>query len=280
MESYKPQKKTAAMLDRAWEMVDNAPYNVTARWLFYGLLQEGWYSTKSDYKNKFMKALSKARRSFYKKWRPNTLVDDTREAVIRGTGFSSVSHWLRSVPDYFPCQLDRWVTQEHYVELWFEARGMLHQFEYYTEHITLRPMGGQPSIDYKWEAAKALEAAAQRYNKPVVVLYFGDLDTGGEVISDVIERDVRSWCSVDLKFVRCGLTMEQVTKYGVPENFEKPGDYQWEALAGALEYAAEEIIDTSTEPFVRHDALSSFDGMEDEATDKLRDELKQLAKEW
>lgn len=277
---YKPRKKTEDILDRAWELVNGAPYQVTARWLFYALLQEGWYSSKADYKNSFLKALSKARHSFYKNWQPNTLADDTREAVVRGSGFDNVGAWLRAVADYFPCQLDRWTAQDYYAELWFEARGMLNQFRYYTDHITLRPMGGQPSIDYKWESAKALEDAVRNYGKPVVVLYFGDLDTGGEVISGVVERDVRTWCAYDFRFVRCGLTMEQVEKYGVPENFEKPGDYQWEALAGDLEYAAGEIIQEAAAPYVRHDALSELDGVEDEATARLRDELEQLKDRW
>jgi hypothetical protein len=84
---------------------------VTVRWLFYALLQEGWYSTKKDYKDKFLRRLSEARRHFYKSWRPNTLVDDTREAMVRGVGFDSVRAWLQAVPDYFPCQLDRWTAQ-------------------------------------------------------------------------------------------------------------------------------------------------------------------------
>jgi hypothetical protein len=268
------------MLARAWEMVQAAPYHVTLRWLFYGLLQEGWYSTKDDYKDKFQYALRRARRDFYEGWRPNTLVDDTRNPVIRGSGFDTVQEWIVNIPKYFPCQLDRWNDRDRFVELWFEARGMLRQFEYYTDHITLRPMGGQPSQDYKWECAKAIEQAIERYGKPTTVLYFGDLDTGGEVIGDVVERDTRDWCKYDFEFIRCGLTMDQVVKYDVPENFQKPGDYQWEALAGDLEFAAREIISEATEPFVRQGELSELDDTEAQATERLRGELRELAERW
>ena len=79
--AYKPRKKTAAILDRAWDLVEVTPYQVTARWLFYALLQEGWYSKKGDYNDSFLKVLSKARHSFYKKWQPDTLEDDTLEDV-------------------------------------------------------------------------------------------------------------------------------------------------------------------------------------------------------
>ena len=274
---YKPRAKNAAMLDRAWEMIQTVPYQVTTRWLFYQLLQEAWYSSKADYKDKFGPALSTARKRFYKDWRPDTLVDDTREPIVRGIGYQTVEDWLDGVQSRVNCQLDRWAGQEYYIELWFEARGMTRQFEYYTDHVTLRPMGGQPSIDYKWQSAKALERLSERYQAPIVILYFGDLDTGGEVISEVIERDVREWCAVNFEFVRCGLTADQVAEYKVPENFEKPGDYQWEALS---DEAAEEIITSSMEPYLRHDALSTRDAEESQATEWLRGELAGLADKW
>jgi hypothetical protein len=170
-----------------------------------------------------------------------------------------------------------WRDQPYYVELWFEARAMTDQFRHYTNHSTLRPLGGQPSIPYKWEAAKSLEYAHRRYGVPIVVLYFGDLDNAGETISDVVERDVRTWCGVDFTFIRCGLTADQVAQYGVPENFEKPGDYQWEALP---DEAASEIITTSIEPFVRHDAFSKTQDEEWKVSEWARGELAGLADKW
>jgi hypothetical protein len=230
--SWQPRKKGAAILERSWELVDETPYKVTARWLFYVLLQEGYYSTKTDYSNKFLKLLSNARHEAYGNWRPDTLEDDSRQAIIRGYGWDNIYDWLQDIPDTVPCQLDKWMGEEAYIELWFEANGMKNQFLFYTDYITLRPMSGQPSIPYKFEAAKGLEWAANRYGAAVVVLYFGDLDTGGEIIGDAVDRDTHKWCGVDYKFIRCGLTLEQVKKYSVPENPDKPGEYQWEALAG------------------------------------------------
>jgi hypothetical protein len=277
---WQPRPKSAAILDRSWELVTVTPYKVTARWLFYVLLQEGYYNKKSDYKNKFMKLLSNARHEEYRDWQPDTLEDDRRQAIVRGYGWASVDNWLHDIPDYVPCQLDKWTGEDVYIELWFEANGMKNQFLYYTDHITLRPMGGQPSIPYKFEAAKALEWAARRYNATVVVLYFGDLDTGGEIISDAIERDTHKWCNCDFEFIRCGLTLEQVGKYGVPENPDKPGEYQWEALAGDREHAAGEIIADAIKPYMRQDAFTTkcanIEKSEAAATEQLRQELSEL----
>ena len=274
---WTPRGATVAMLDRAFEIVQSVPYQVGARWLFYRLLQEGYYSSKGDYKNKFIKALSAARHEFYKDWRPDTLADETRAAIVRGGGSFDVPDWLAQVADGLTCHLDKWEGQGHYVELWYEARAMTQQFDHYTRHMTLRPMGGQPSIDYKWQTAKALEDAAEAYEVPIVILYFGDLDNAGELISEVIERDVRTWCEADFTFIRCGLTEAQVRRYGVPENFEKPGEYQWEALSDA---GAREIITDNVLPYLRLDAFTEVERAERAATQWARAQVADLGARW
>lgn len=269
-ENYAPRAETAAMLDRAWEILQSVPYAVSARWLFYRVLQEGFYSSKSDYKDKFIKATSAARHAGYKHWRPDSLADETREAIVRGNGYASVEQWLEAMQERLRCRLDRWDSQPYYVELWYEARAMTQQFTYYTEHATLRPMGGQPSIDYKYKTAKALEEHA---DKEIIILYFGDLDTAGETISAVVERDVREWCDADFEFIHCGLTLDQARRYNVPENPEKPGEYQWEALPDA---GASDIITAATHPYLRHDAFAAVATQEADATAWLRGHLAGL----
>lgn len=271
--AYTPQGKTAAVLARALELVDSVPYQVSARWLFYRLLQEGYYGAKSDYKNKFLPAVSAARHAFYEGWRPDTLADETRSAVVRGNGFFTPGAWVSALQERITCNLDKWHTQNYYVELWFEARAMLDQFQHYTEHMTLRPLGGQPSIPYKWDTAKDLEGAHDRYGKPIVVLYFGDLDSAGSVIADTVRGDVAKWSAAPFEFIHCGLTLDQVQFYGVPENPEKPGEYQWEALPDA---AAREIILSSAGPFISHGGFSAVQEREQRATAWLREQLAAL----
>lgn len=276
-DNYTPRGATAAMLDRAYELTTSVPYRVSARWLFYRLLQEGYFEKKGDYANKFLKAVSTARHNFYQNWRPDTLADETREAIVRGNGEQDVTGWLELVAGHLRCKLDKWHSQDFYLEMWYEARAMTQQFAYYTEHITLRPMGGQPSIPYKWEAAKDLEKAADAYDLPIVILYFGDLDNAGETISDVVERDVRTWCDADFDFIRCGLTLAQVKRWGVPENPEKPGEYQWEALS---DEGARAIITQNVTPYLRHDAFAEVERLEREATHWTQAELAGLVGKW
>lgn len=275
-ESYNPRPETAAMLDRAFELVESVPYQVSARWLFYRLLQEGYYSTKQDYTNKFLKAVSSARHAFYNGWRPDTLADETRESITGGDGWKDPAGWLKAVAGA-KCKLDKWYSQPVYLECWYEARAMTDQFRHYTNHVTLRPMGGQPSIPYKWQAAKDIERAAREYGNPVVILYFGDLDPAGETISEVIERDISAWCNVLFEFVRCGLTEEQVQRYNVPENIEHPGAYQWEALT---DEGARDIITGNIDQFLRHGAIEQIEEREAEVTNWLSLKLSELANEW
>lgn len=276
-DNYNPSPETRRMLERAWELVNSVPYQVSARWLFYGLLQEGYYNAKSDYKNKFMKALSMARHAQFEQWRPDTLADETRESIIRGHGYDTPKAWLLDLAEEIECDLAKWHTQEHYIELWFEARAMSQQFEHYTENITLNPMGGEPSIPYKYRIARFLWWASIRYKKPITVLYFGDHDPKGIAIAKTANADAQKWCPVPFKFVHCGLTLEQVRQYNVPENFEKPGTYQWEAVS---DMAAKEIIETNIDKYVRHDAFTQVDERAAKATEWLRAKLIKLAEEY
>lgn len=242
----RPQKKQAAILDQAYALVESVPYTISARWLFYGLLQEGVYSGKADYDNKFLPLISKARKAFYKNWAPDTLADDTRTAIKRGGGWPDEASFLLDV-GRAKIQLDKWERQKNYVELWFEAKAMRAQFEHYTRHITLRPFGGDCSIPFKWQIASELEEAHERYGKPIKILYFGDLDPKGIQIPESAVRDIREWTSTPFEFIRAGLNPGDEVTYRIPENPDKPGSYQWEALS---DEAARALITEWTSRFI------------------------------
>jgi len=82
---------------------------------------------------------------------------------------------------------------------------------------------------------------------------------------------------VDFEFIRCGLNLDQVNLYNVPENPEKPGDYQWEALS---DQAAREIITGSIGQYLRQDAIMEIELQERKAESWLKTQLENLATEW
>jgi hypothetical protein len=274
---YSPHAKTAAILDRAWRYVQGVPYQVSLRWLFYRLYQDGTYRDKSDY-TKLKDLVTRARKRFYEGWRPDTLADDTRTPTYRGFGRADAIDWLENQVYRQGCKLDKWQSQPYYVECWYEAAAMHAQFAHYTRHVTLRPFRGDPSLDYKWQIATDLETAAQVYpGKPIIILYFGDLDDKGEQIPESAKDDIEDWSEANFHFIRCGLNYEHVTRYNLPENPESPGSYQWEALGDA---EAKQLIAGNLERFVDLDALEAVEAQEQRITERFRSELDHVIERW
>lgn len=146
----KPYAKEAGMLHRGMEHTKSLLYRVTARWLFYRLLQDGFYHDKKDYHNKFLPLTADARKRFYKYkgWRPWALADDTRE-LIPGHVFDNPIEWFEVIMKQLKFKKTKWVTLGHYIEVWFEARAMREQFHHYAEEIPLLPFGGDFTIEPK-----------------------------------------------------------------------------------------------------------------------------------
>ena len=251
---YNPHAKQQAILNRAYEHIESVPYKVSLRWLFYRIWQDNFYAEYATIPNGKKKAnhtfgelITRARREFWNRWHPYTLSDDTREAIHRGQGCETEQDAINDMR--LECApISHWYAQDYYVECWFEARAMIQQFKTYTDGITLRPMAGQPSLSYRWGNAKDLEKRFKKYDKPIVILYFGDCDEHGSKIYESTRDDVSAWCDADLNFIFCGLTYEQAQQYGLSDNPERPGQYQWEALDDADAHA---IITSNLEQFMR-----------------------------
>ncbi|MBA7638088.1 hypothetical protein ES703_45739 [subsurface metagenome] len=244
-----PEPETQKILNTALAHINSVPYSVSLRWVFYRLYQDGFYKTKKGYDN-FEQICSRARHSGWGGWRPDTLADETREIIVRTYGLPSIEEALEKMPDDLALSIDLSVDhfyhQKTYCELWYEARAMTGQFRHHTAKIDLIPMGGQPSIPYKWKIAKRLEQKNLIYEKPIKILYFGDEDLAGHRIKADIEEDTKKWCEIPFEIKWCGLTEKQAEKYGIPHSYEKKG-YQWEALS---DEAAAEIIESSITEYI------------------------------
>lgn len=265
--SYTPREDSKNILDRAWHWVQSVDYGVTARWVFYRLLQDGIYSTKSGYKH-LLGLLSKARKEFYGEWRPWTLADDSRAPILmqrdgyysiymRGSGFSDEKSWLATLDKELNCPLDRWANQDVYVEIWFEAAAMQGQFLHYAnENVPLLAFHGDISIPEKWRSAKRLANWMLKYKRPTHIYYYGDYDPKGLIIPQSAWSDVKLWVeaitaqaaphetAIPFYFHRIGINEDQIEDLGIPENPERPGTYQWEALA---DNQASELIRQASE---------------------------------
>lgn len=220
MSDWHPDPESIKLLDYAMAEVKSVPYQVNGRWVFYRVLQAGLLRNKKQI-TRFEYLTSRARKTFFGEWRPNTLIDSVRQANFKGEQY--VGFWV---------ELDSIQYQDYYVQLWFEAEAMHQQFEYFTRdyRVSLVPFRGDYSVPKKWEVAKMLEAMHAKYEKPIKILYYGDCDRKGHLIPEAALKDIRAWCSVPFDFERVGLTEKQAQQFSLPENPDKPGSFQWEAL--------------------------------------------------
>ncbi len=283
---YNPSMPVARVLKLALDEVNAVPYAVTARWVFYRLLQAAVLDKKGDYK-RLLSYLSKARKQWYGGWQPDTLTDDSRSALVRGGGFMDGAGWARALAERSSCNLDRWPSQKVYVEIWFEAAAMSAQFAFYAnDNIPLLAFHGDISIPAKWDAATRLVRRWRQMHAPIHVMYYGDLDEKGIQIplsarDDVVQMMVDAFYRIagrdeyerdrlallqDFSFTRIGLNDDQIAQYDIQENPERPGTYQWE---GVPDDAAQELIGVANEA-VDLDAFDSVSRREDAVTDQFR----------
>lgn len=274
---YQPRPEQVKILDRAMAHIKSVPYAVTARWLFYRLLQDNLYHGKGDYHSQFLPLTAKARKRFYKNWRPSTLADDTRAVIPGGDGFDDPIAWLEAIKDQLKFEKAKWLNQDYYIEVWFEAAAMEGQFRYYTEEVPLLAFHGDVSIPQKWATAKRLEWASRRYGLPIVIIYFGDDDDKGWEIPQSALADIRAWCRVDFQFVRGGLNEDDGQRLGIPENPDKPGTYQWEALS---DEDAGRLITETVGRFYNHEALLDVQSEQQEIDQKFRRLFADFIEAW
>jgi len=292
--SYKPKPESKHILRRAWDWVQSVAYAVTARWVFYRLLQDGTYTEKKGYRH-LLGLLSKARKEFYDKWRPWTLADDTRAPILmqregyyglhlRGNGFKGEKAWLATITQELNCPLNRWSSQPIYAEIWFEAAAMQGQFLYYAnENIPLLAFRGDISIPEKWRTAKRLAERYKAFRKPIHIYYFGDYDPKGLQIPISAWADIGTWAAAlmikqgvepqktrqILNYHRIGINAEHINELQIPENPERPGTYQWEALD---DQQAAFLIDKTNE-LLDLDQFTKIEKREKEIEQRLKAKL-------
>ena len=274
--SWLPHEGSLVVLKQAWAHIQSVPYRVGLRWVFYRLLQAGLYGDKAGYVQ--LKALlSTARKNFYSaggmRWAYDTLSDETRDIYGHEEGADDREAWLDVLlKNGVRCVLDKWSTQPNYFEVWFEARAMLGQFQFYTRGISLTPFGGDTSIEMKGRLANRISAMAQKYGTTPTIYYFGDADAKGNQIDKSALADIRRICEVSFNFERVGLTVDQAVGMGVPENPDHLGAYQWEALTDAQ---AGQLIGQVTDRIDKA-AWSAVEAEEREVEAEVLEKLQEL----
>ena len=121
---------------------------------------------------------------------------------------------------------DLWRLSEHYCEVWCESRSIASVIQRDCKElaVSLYPCGGFSSISFVHDAVE--EINARQDQKPVTVFYIGDYDPAGVLIDVALEREMRLHLKddIELRFVRLGITEEQIRQYDLPEKPRKATD--------------------------------------------------------
>lgn len=157
------------------------------------------------------------------------IVDLGREPIIPQQ-FRDVNHLAAAAVNAL--RYDRWVGQEHYVEVWVEKQAL---------QSVLEPIGDEMHVaivvNKGYTSASAMYRAAQRLNgtdRSPVVIYFGDLDPSGEdMLRDIRERLAEFGATPEL--TKVALTLEQVREHSCPPNPAKQTDSRFAGFAADMD---------------------------------------------
>lgn len=163
--------------------------------------------------------------------------DNTRMGHFVDT-FTDASDFISSLAGLY--RADLWRDLPAYPEVWCESRSIAGVIQALCREygISLYPAGGFSSETFIWEASQQINHACN--GRQLRVFYIGDYDPAGVLIDRDIERKMRLHLdpSVDMTFMRIGITKEQITQYDLPTKPRKKSDRRVPNLKKTVEAEA------------------------------------------
>jgi len=228
------------LLQHVLNVISQYDIPLTVRQIYYRLVAAGVIrNTRSSY-NALDKCLVNAR---LKGIIPFDKLQDRSRVFLSGDHeFYEPEDWMawriealkESASKY---ELPYWHFQPEYVEVWLEKDALSALFKQVCDrlHVVLAPCRGYPSLTYLYEASERLGDV----DKPITILYFGDLDPRGRDIERFITETLEDF-GVEVNVQRVALTKQQVEAYNLPpaptkktdtmarQWIETEGDAVWE----------------------------------------------------
>jgi len=152
-----------------------------------------------------------------------------------------------------------WLFQPEYVEVWLEKDALSALFNQVCDrlHVVLAPCRGYPSLTFLYEAAQRLK----NVDKPITILYFGDLDPRGADIQRYLTETLQNF-GVLVNVERVALTREQVLQYRLPPALTKKSDTlarQWVETQGDAVWELDALEPKTLMQLVEYSILQHFD---------------------
>jgi hypothetical protein len=224
--------------DQILEEYDAGGYRMTLRQLYYQFISrdifpDSWIdpvynrknglepNTKNTEKNykRLGNTISKGRMSGLLDW---DFLEDRGREPVEWTEYASLDQAIERLIRLY--RLERWDTQDNYVEVWVEKEalvGVLRDLAY-EYHVTLMANKGYSSQSAMYESAKRFMKAEENA-KSTWLIYLGDHDpSGDDMVRDVQDR--LCLFGSDVTVVKAALTMDQIRQHNPAPNPTKSSD--------------------------------------------------------
>jgi hypothetical protein len=235
IENYRPQKKTAALLEDADAVLReyHEHWPLTCRQIYYRLVGARGYPKTESFYDSLCHHLANARRA---RVIPFSAVRDDGITTVDMQHFDDEEHFKRHLRELAERYTrNKLAGQDLHIEAHCEASGMIFQLadvahEYSVEVYS---SSGFDSLTAK----KHLADRICRIGKRAVILHLGDFDPSGESIFESAAEDVQAfvktdWPGIQVEFRRVALTAAQVKEYELPTAPPKATDSRSRSWTG------------------------------------------------
>jgi len=289
---WNPTQRSLDLIDTINDILDDyrsQGYILTLRQLYYQLVAGDFIpNSQSEYK-KIGSVVNKGRLAGMIDW---SMIEDRVRKPESNTHWKSPRQILdAAVKNYYE---NRWLTQEHFVEVWCEKDAVSNIIQPVCSKwdVTFMANRGYSSQSALYEASQRFTAA--HFEGHVLhLIYLGDHDPSGmDMTRDVSDRmatflDWRDGIAeehIPVTMERIALNMDQVQQYNPPENPAKQTDSRFEGYAdlyGTKSWELDALQPSVLEALVE-DAVTDHIDMAawDQAVDlevASREKLKEIA---
>lgn len=197
-------------------------FDLTLRQLYYQFVSRDIIpNSQREYKN-LGSVVNDGRLAGLIDW--DAIVDRTRE-------LRKNSHWERPQDIVKACaeqyQVDKWVGQEHRVEVWIEKDALVGVIDRICRSLDVPYFScrGYTSQSEMWEGGQRLNRWVESHDQKVVIIHLGDHDPSGKDMTRDIQDRMDLFCGDgNVEVRRIALNMDQVRKYNPPPNPAKITD--------------------------------------------------------
>ena len=189
---------------------------LSPRWIYYGLYDV----PDAKLQRELNMVLNKARKDHRQILDRDMVTDDTRNPTIWRSN-KNLKEYIKKLSYY----RDVWQDQPTYIEVWMEDQASLEAVKKSPRKIlqeymiNCRYCKGFNSIGAMWESFKFF----RKFDKPIKILYYGDLNPSGWAIPIIIVRQFEEM-GLDIELIRCALNPDQLKTFGIPQFTKISGD--------------------------------------------------------